>query len=590
MQRRRLLWHLFPSYLLITALAMAAVSWYAGISLRSFYYSQTISTLEARAKLLEARVGGSLSPDQADTLQAIVADLGGRSGTRITVVLPTGRVVADSDERPSNMENHADRPEIALALTGEVGTSRRFSHTLGKELVYVAVPVVRSGNVVGAVRTALPRTALDRELGAVLGRIALAAALLLLLAAGISLVVSRRLTGPIEEMKIAAQNFARGDLKHSIQPPSTEELAGLAESLNAMATELDAQIHTITQQRAEQEAVLASMAEGVVAVDPSERVIAVNRAASSMLGIEPENVRGRPVQEVIRNTGIHKLVAASLESETPVEREFVLTSGPEMFVQARGTALRDEYGNRAGAVVVLNDMTRMRRLENMRRDFVANVSHELRTPVTSIKGFVETLMDGSDKDPADTARFMAIVSKHADRLNAIIEDLLFLSRIEQGPSQDDAIFDVVEMDRIVDSVIENFSPAAAERRMDIVKNCAAGISTRASAQLLEHALGNILDNAIKYSQEGSSIRVSCSRDGEGVVMEVRDEGIGIPASDLPRIFERFYRVDKARSREMGGTGLGLAIAKHIVQAHGGRITVESEPGVGSTFTVHMPAA
>jgi len=588
MRRRRLLWHLFPSYLLIIVVAVAAVSWYAGLSLRRFYYTQTTSTLEARASLLEERLGPLMGPNRRPELERLVADLSLRSGTRVTVILPSGQVAADSHEDPGAMENHADRPEIRTAMSGEVGRSRRFSHTLEKELVYVAAPVVRDGEVLGVVRTALPRTALDEELGAVLGRISLAAVVLILFAAAVSLVASRRLAGPIQAMRSAALSFARGDLKHHVPLPHSEELASLAESLNSMATDLDTRIRTITHQRAEQEAVLAGMVEGVIAVDSDERVIALNRAASEMFGVDPETARGRPIQEVIRNTDVHDFAALTLASDGVVEREFSLSAEQERFVQAHGAALRGDQGHRVGAVIVLNDVTRMRRLENVRRDFVANVSHELRTPITSIKGFVETLLDDADRDEESTRRFLSIISRHADRLDAIIEDLLFLSRIEHEGSERGGDFVETPVRGVIASAVESLSPGARERRTTVTVDCGEDIVARVNAQLLEHAVANVLDNAIKYSPEGEHVRVECERREGEVVIRVSDNGPGIPPADVPRIFERFYRVDKARSRELGGTGLGLAIAKHIAQAHDGRITVESVLGKGSSFSIRLP--
>ncbi|MBD3348433.1 MAG: HAMP domain-containing protein [Candidatus Eisenbacteria bacterium] len=588
MRRRRLLWHLFPGYLLITVVAVVAVSVYSGLSLRHFYYQQTISTLEARASLLAERAGPGFPSVARPELDALIGELSDLSDTRITLVAPSGRVVADSHEDASGMENHADRPEIAAAMTGQIGSSTRFSHTLGRELVYVAIPVVAEGDITGVVRTALPRTALDRELAIVFGRISFAAALLILLAAGLSLFVSRRITEPIESMRSAAERFARGDFRHNVTSARSEELAGLADSLNRMAAELDVRIRTITHQRAEQEAVLASMVEGVIAVDPEECVIAVNRAASSMLNVEPEASRGRPIQEAIRNTHVQEFAALALSSEGPVEREFVLAAGEERFVQAHGTALRDENGRQVGAVIVINDVTGMRRLENVRKDFVANVSHELRTPITSIKGFVETLIDDPGRSAADTERFLRIIARHADRLDAIIEDLLFLSRIEHGTPPSGEDFRVIPLSRVVRAAVEAVRASARSSRTRVVVNCPDEVSASANPQLLEHAVVNILDNAVKYSPEGSEVVVSCHDEGSEVLVRVEDEGPGIPAADLPRIFERFYRVDKARSREMGGTGLGLAIAKHIVQAHRGRITVESHPGAGSVFCIRLP--
>ncbi len=588
MKRRKLVWHLFPSYLLLVVATLAAVSWYAIITLTDFHFDQTTSHLEALARVLVERLGPDIAARPPDVVNAVSADLAERAGVRVTVILPSGVVIADSHKNPLLMENHADRPEIIAAYAGRVGSSRRFSHTLQHRRVYAAVPVMGNGSVAAVVRTSVPTTAVESEIALLLRPIGLAALLMIVLAAVLSFFVSRRIARPLENMERGAVRFARGELQHDLPVPKAEELASLAESLNAMAAELDVRIRTISHQRAESEAVFTSMVEGVIAVDPDERIIAINRAAAEMFGVDAGRARGRPIQEVIRNTVVQVLARRALESDGPVEAGIEPSAAEERYLQAHGTALRDGQGRQVGAVLVLNDMTRMRRLENVRRDFVANVSHELRTPITSIKGFVETLIDGACADPRETRRFLEIVLKHVDRLNAIIEDLLYLSRIEQDPEQSLAGRQEVRIRGIIEGAIESLSASARERDIHVVARCDDALSARVNPQLLEHAVGNLLDNAIKYSETGSTVWVEGAEDDDAFHIRVRDEGTGIAAEHLERIFERFYRVDKARSRQLGGTGLGLAIAKHIVQTHGGRISVESRPGEGSVFTISLP--
>jgi two-component system phosphate regulon sensor histidine kinase PhoR len=588
MKRRKLVWHLFPSYLLLVVATLAAVSWYAIVALTNFHYDQTTLHLEALARVLVERLGPDIASRPPDDINSISADLAERAGVRVTAILPDGVVIADSHKDPLLMENHADRPEIIAAYTGQVGSARRFSHTLQHRRVYAAVPVMRNRGVVAVVRTSVPTTAVESEIALLLRPIGLAALMMILLAAVLSFFVSRRIARPLENMERGATRFARGELQHDLPVPKAEELASLAESLNAMAAELDVRIRTISHQRAESEAVFSSMVEGVIAVDPGERIIAINLAAADMFAVDAARSRGRLIQEVIRNTDVQNLARRALESDGPVEAGIDAGAGGERYLQAHGTALRDGQGRQVGAVLVLNDMTRMRRLENVRRDFVANVSHELRTPITSIKGFVETLIDGECADPKETRRFLDIVLKHVDRLNAIIEDLLYLSRIEQDPEHALAGLREVVIREIVEHAIDALAASARERDIRIEVGCERSIKSVVNAQLIEHAVANLLDNAIKYSEPGTTVWVEGEDVGNEVRIRVRDEGVGIAPEHLERIFERFYRVDKARSRRLGGTGLGLAIAKHIIQAHGGRILVDSEPGEGSVFTIVLP--
>jgi two-component system phosphate regulon sensor histidine kinase PhoR len=523
-------------------------------------------------------------------IDALCKGLGRDAATRITVMLPSGEVVGDSEEKPADMENHAtqDRPEMMAALDGEQGLSTRYSSTLEKEMMYLAVPLKAAGEIVGVVRTSVPATSIEDALGRVHRELALAGLAVAGIAALVSLLVSRRISHPLEEMKLGARRFAHGNLQSRLAVPETDELASLAEAMNQMAAQLDERLRTITRERNEHEAILASMAEGVLAVDTEERLITINQAAAQMLGIRAEP-QGRTIQEAVRNPALQKFVAHALSAASAVEgEEIAMPEATTRVLKPHGAPLRDAGGNRFGAVVVLNDITQLRRLENVRRDFVANVSHELRTPITSIKGFVETLLDGAMRDADDAGRFLNIIAKQADRLNAIIEDLLLLSRLEEDAEQRSITLQEGEIKPVLDAAVEICGLKAAEKQIAVEVHCDGDLHARINAHLLEQAVVNLIDNAINYGEPGSNVEVGARRvDGE-VVVHVRDEGCGIEKDDLPRLFERFYRVDKARSRKLGGTGLGLAIVKHIAQVHGGRVTVESTVGKGSVFSLHLP--
>jgi len=405
----------------------------------------------------------------------------------------------------------------------------------------------------------------------------------------LSLVVARRLSHPLEEMKQGAQRFAQGDLRVKVPVPASDELASLAEALNHMAEQLDQRIQTIIRQRQEQEAVLASMVEGVMAVDRRERLITLNQAGARLLGVDPEAARERPIPEVVRNPDLQNFVARALASSQQVDGEIILRdSGRDRLLQVRGTTLRDLQGTAFGALIVLNDITRLRRLEQARRDFVANVSHELRTPITSIKGFVETLLDGAMQEPDHALNFLKIIARHAERLNEIIDDLLSLSRIEQDSEQGKVALSPGAIKEVLQDAIQVCEERAAAKDIGIDLTCPDDLTARINAPLLLQAVVNLIDNAVKYSPTARPVQVEARLELGEVLILVRDQGPGIAPEHLPRLFERFYRVDPGRSRKVGGTGLGLAIVKHIAQAHGGYVTLQSAPGRGSTFFLHLP--
>jgi two-component system phosphate regulon sensor histidine kinase PhoR len=595
-RRPRLFWRIFATYLLIVVLCTAAVGFYAVRSVRAFYFDHSEAELQARAAFVREQVVPALAESTPEALQALVRRLGRASGTRITVIAADrdgssrGEVLADSDADPAKMENHGDRPEFLSALVNIPGRVVRYSDTLRQDMMYVAVPVEQDGRVTTVIRTAVPLTRVNGALAALYGSIVVSAIVAAVLAALIGLYVSRRISGQMREIKLGAERLAAGDFTQKLYVPRVEEFASVAESINQMAEELDDKLRHLTHERNEREAVLASMVEGVLAVDTDERVIAVNAAAARLLDTDPAAAEGKTIQEVVRNPDLQHIVAQTLGGHRPVEADIVIRVGAEeRNLQANGTLLHgDDDGGDVGAVVVLNDVTRLKRLEAVRRDFVANVSHELKTPVTSIKGFAETLEDGALEDRDTARRFVRIIAGQADRLNSIIEDLLALSTLEQ--SGDSPLLQLEEADLcdVVAVALEVCGPKAENKHIALHETCGERLLTRVSPPLLEQAVVNLVDNAVKYSSEGSVVEVELSESDGEIVVSVSDQGQGIAREHLPRLFERFYRVDKARSRDLGGTGLGLAIVKHIAQIHGGRVSVDSVVGRGSTFRIHLP--
>lgn len=580
---------IYLSYLLLTFIALGAIGWYSLSSLRDFLYERTFKDLEARANLVHTQTQDLFQSGKHARLRQLANELGRAGGMRVTLITGKGKVIADSHRDPSQMDNHGTRPEVVEALKGGHGSSQRYSHTLKEDLMYVAVPYRHDGKVTGVVRTALPLTLIHETLEGITYKIALAGLVIALIATPISLFVSRRISRPLLAMKEHAERFASGDLRSRIHVEGPQDIDNLADALNTMAAQLDDRIRTITAQRNEQEAILASMVEGVIAVDSDEAIISINQSAARFLEVRVEEAQGRSVPEVFRHSQIQQFIRKALKSREPVESDLVLDRpDDERYLQAVGTVLKDAGDATIGAVIVLNDVTRLRRLENMRRDFVANVSHELRTPITSIKGFVETLLTGALSEPENAERFLQIVAKQADRLNAIIGDLLSLSRIEQDSEKEGIVIQETGLRALLETAIQQCNARALEKNIGIEIDCDPALKVALNPPLMEQAVVNLVDNAIKYSGDNTAIRVIASTAHQQAVVSVKDQGRGIEREHLPRLFERFYRVDKARSRQMGGTGLGLAIVKHIAQAHGGKVSVESTVGEGSVFHIHLP--
>lgn len=587
MPKRRLIWQLFVYYLVVTILAISAVIVYMAVSMKRLYLAETVTDLRARTLLFRNR----LSIDDLSLCSAYVDSLckrlGKESATRFTVILPSGAVIGDTDDDPQKMENHANRPEVKEALSGRQGISIRYSHTLFETMMYVAEPIIQDDKIVGVVRAALPLTAINHAFGQIYPPIIIGGLLIALILGILSLYISRRISIPLERIRRVATHYSKGEFDHMLPPANSIEIDALTDAMNKMALELREKIETVEGQRNELDAVLSSMVEGVLAFDANERLANLNQAAIEMLAIDRDQVKGRYVQEAIRNIRLQKLVAKILESKESQEDEMEIQDGGRRVLQMHGTILRNDKGESLGALVVLNDITRLRHLENIRRDFVANVSHELKTPITSIKGFVETLQEGALKDPKDAERFLRIISKQADRLNSIIEDLLTLSKIEESEKTEMRL-EEHNIKAVLQDAIAICDAKARVKKIPVALDCDDELGAKINPELLEQAIINLLDNAIKYSDEGGDVKISAIKLRSEINIRVQDWGIGIERKHLPRLFERFYTVDKARSRELGGTGLGLAIVKHIVLAHHGNVSVESAPGKGSAFTIHLP--
>ncbi len=592
MGRRPLIWRLYPAYLVITIISLFMVTWYAVNYMGDFYFREKISDLEIRAKLLghniQPLIKDGLDITTRDELNDYCIQLGRETGTRITIVLDSGEVICDSEESPARMDNHADRPEIVQAMAGRTGSSIRYSYTLETNFMYVAVPLPLDG-VAAAIRTSVQVSSLEAALKSARMRIALGALLAMVLASTVSLLVTRRIVRPLREMKKGVERFASGDLSTRLPIPDTGEFAVLAEEMNSMALQLDERLKAIVNQRNEVEAVLSSMVEGVIAFDGDDRVITINGAAADLLGLDLEKTTGKSVQEAIRNADLQDFIKRTITASSPTEEEIVLHADGEKYIQVHGTHLEDPEGKRIGVLLVMNDLTRIRTLERIRKDFVANASHEIRTPVTSIKGFIETLLDGAMDDPEVASRYLGIIGKHSDRLNAIVEDLLNLSRIEREAESGEILLTDGDIVDVIEEAVEACREAADLKNIEVHSRCGERFIFPINRSLLVQALINLIDNAIKYSEKDKDVLVVCEAVGGGITINVVDNGRGIPPEHQPRLFERFYRVDKARSRDLGGTGLGLAIVKHIVQAHNGEVSVTSTQGEGSTFTITLPA-
>ncbi len=589
MKKKRLIWQIFPSYLLITIFSLIGVSWYASSAFKTFYLNQTAKNLKTNAFVISEQFKMQVFNNNLVKIDSLAKLLGKKSNLRLTIILPDGNVIGDSEKNPKQMDNHLDRPEIIEAKSSLNGLSIRYSYTLKKNMMYRAIPVYKNKKIIGIVRVSTPIDSIEKALKDIYTKIIFAGILISFFAAFVSLLVSRKINQPLREIRKGAMDFAKGDFSKKLIIPSTEEMGVLAETMNEMAKELGHRIQTITKQRNEQQAVLSSMVEGVLAIDANQSILNINKVAKKLLSANTENIVGKSIQEVIRNSQLNSLIIENLQTQKTINKEIIFYTNKQKKLKIHVTTLYNENDSSIGAMVVLNDITKLKHLEFVRQDFVANVSHELKTPITSIKGFTETLLGGAINDKKEATHFLNIIKKQSDRLNSIIDDLLSLSEIEQQSEKREIFFEFSSISNILCNAIELCENTAKKKTVNLKCICDKNVEVKINAPLLEQAIVNLIDNAIKYSYEKSDVIIKTMvNNKKELEIKVVDKGIGIEEKHLSRLFERFYRTDKARSRKLGGTGLGLSIVKHIVNVHNGRIDVKSTLGKGSTFTLYIP--
>jgi len=581
MPRTRLVWHLFAGWCALVTGVLIASFWLASVRLAEFADAAERRRLADAAAATTGMLTAGGRPADPESFAAAVAGMRAAAGIEVDLLDPAGRRLAGDAAAP------LDATAVEQARAGRTTTASRYDVATGRRVLVMAVPHGPPAAATAIVSLRADTTAADVALAAAQRRLLAGSLVCGAAAVAAGLVFARRSARPVLELRRAATQLAAGRVDAPLPATEVAELADIAGAFGLLREQLVESGLTIGRQGTQQQAVLGSMIEGVLAIDARQRVLGINRAAADLLGVDLERIIGRPLQEVIRNPDLRRFALLAIDCREPVEDDLALHGVRDRTIRLRGTALRDASGE-GGAVIVLNDVTDVQRLENVRRDFVANVSHELKTPVASIKGFVETLLDGAVDDRADARRFLEIIARQADRLAAIIEDLLALSRIEQVEGAGDLPREQVAFGGVLAAVIADCGPRAAERSLAIETDCPGELMADVNPPLVEQALINLVDNAIKHSQPGRTIRLAAAAEAHDLVVRVADEGCGIEPEHLPRLFERFYRVDTSRSRQQGGTGLGLAIVKHIVQAHGGTVDVASTPGVGSTFTIRLP--
>jgi two-component system phosphate regulon sensor histidine kinase PhoR len=582
---------LITLYLITTILVLISMDFLLTSYLKSYLIQQIRGNLVRELTLLkgiiEKRCPGGIVKQEMDSS---AKEFGKFLNARVTIIDQDGWVRGDSDltkKQLIKVENHLNRPEIQQALTNGYGESIRYSTTLSTSMLYVAKTLNIEGKVSGVVRLALPLHEVDRIIFKAYQFIYLASFIALMFAILLTIVVSARISNPIREMAKTARKMASGELTVKTRRQTSDELVELADSLNFLTTELKEKISQLTLEKSQLQAILSGMLEGVMVTDEKGKVVLINKSLVDIFSIDGSAIGKTPL-ELVRRGELQEAINKVLKENRPLTIRFPLFLPEVKELEVNLVSFEFEDGRR-GVVAVFHDITKLNKLEKVRRDFVANVSHELRTPLTAIKGYTETLLEGEMQDPSQHHEFLTVIANHAERLSLIVEDLLSLSQIESNDFKPS--LQPVSLKRLAERIVGIISDMTRKKLITLTLNIPEDIpKILADELLLEQAMLNLIDNAVKYTRGGGTVTLSAQSKGNEVEVSVSDTGIGIASEHLPRIFERFYRVDKGRSREMGGTGLGLSIVKNIIEKHGGRVWAESELNEGSTFFFTIPRA
>ncbi|WP_429157900.1 two-component system histidine kinase PnpS [Desulfitispora alkaliphila] len=553
-------------------------------ALEGYFLRDLQERLTAETVMAQQFLTPYLEHENYDTIHTLTLSLGEQTTTRVTVIDSQGAVLGETDKDISSMENHKDRPEFIKALNGDTGVSKRFSESINSYFLYIALPLYVDSEIKGATRLAVPLTEIEQTITKINETIFATFGIALMIFVLLSYRISAIITKPLEDLTFSAKRIALGNLNHRAHSYSGGEIGDLSNALNFMAESLQEKIKESDTQKHKLEAVIAHMTSGLIVVDKWGTITLVNEAAENLLQVKQERIIGKSSLALMRDFSIQQKLEKCIKQGNVVNDEITLTD-PELYLQV---FIAPIYKGKevSEAVLVFTDITSVRQLENMRSQFVANVSHELRTPLTGIKGFVETLQSGAAENPQTRDRFLSIIATETERLNRLINDILELSRIEATKTQ--VTLTPVKIHSVAQEVVHQLEGEAKKRQVDIRNIISPEMLCLGDRDGLKQIFINLLSNGIKYSSPQSDVLIQALERPNDILVSIEDTGIGIPKDDLPRIFERFYRVDKARSRQRGGTGLGLSIVKHLVESYGGKIWAESCEGKGSTFHFTLP--